>query len=317
MKKIAFTDFDEFSAAVRDVECRMMPHKVLFHRWSLIIAESNNIEVQYGSLGSGNILEGISWKNGFVFYLPLTSATNFTLNGRSIKPNSIMVLEPGGLFDLSSNAAHDWCTVFVPISLFFNCGNLSRKILGNGGTKRSFVTEQREDLVNRFTRLVRLFIANSEKTRKIQYSTPGIEIERQLLKLCRRIYAAEEKATASLGRPKIEREDVVKRAKEYININAYSDISVGDVANWIGVSERTLSQIFKDFFSIGPKRYIELKRIIDIRAKLKEATPFENSVTEILADRGILEFGRFSGRYRAIFGELPSDTLRCSDQREI
>jgi len=33
-------------------------------------------------------------------------------------------------------------------------------------------------------------------------------------------------------------------------------------------------------------------------------------VTEILAGMGIWEFGRFAGRYRRHFGELPSETLR-------
>jgi AraC family ethanolamine operon transcriptional activator len=32
-------------------------------------------------------------------------------------------------------------------------------------------------------------------------------------------------------------------------------------------------------------------------------------VAEVLVGHGIWEFGRFAGRYRAHFGELPSQTL--------
>ena len=40
------------------------------------------------------------------------------------------------------------------------------------------------------------------------------------------------------------------------------------------------------------------------------ATFVQPGVTDILAAMGIWEFGRFAGRYRRHFGELPSETLK-------
>ena len=40
------------------------------------------------------------------------------------------------------------------------------------------------------------------------------------------------------------------------------------------------------------------------------ARPGEATVTRIATDHGFYELGRFASRYRAVYGERPSETLR-------
>jgi hypothetical protein len=44
--------------------------------------------------------------------------------------------------------------------------------------------------------------------------------------------------------------------------------------------------------------------------ELRARDPASKSVSDVLVDQGVWEFGRFASRYRLLFGELPSETLR-------
>ena len=45
------------------------------------------------------------------------------------------------------------------------------------------------------------------------------------------------------------------------------------------------------------------------RRELRDASPGSTTVTRVATRWGFTELGRFAGEYRAMFGELPSETL--------
>lgn len=87
-------------------------------------------------------------------------------------------------------------------------------------------------------------------------------------------------------------------------------VCVGELATAAGVSERTVRRAFQEFFGIGPVRYLQLRRLHLINRALRAADPDSVSVTELLVQHGEWELGRFASRYRRLFGERPSETLR-------
>ena len=86
--------------------------------------------------------------------------------------------------------------------------------------------------------------------------------------------------------------------------------SVPALCDVIGVSERTLQACCMEFLGMSPSRYVRLRRFNMVRAALQCADPTTTSVAEIAQRYEFSDLGRFAADYRAIFGEVPSATLR-------
>ena len=61
---------------------------------------------------------------------------------------------------------------------------------------------------------------------------------------------------------------------------------------------------------MGPVRFMQLIRLHQVDRVLSAADAEAVSVSEVIAGQGEWDFGRFASRYRRLFGELPSETLR-------
>ena len=78
----------------------------------------------------------------------------------------------------------------------------------------------------------------------------------------------------------------------------------------IGVPERTLQACCVEFLGMSPSRYLRLRQLNMVRAALRRADSATTSVAEIARHYQFSDLGRFAADYRAIFGEMPSATLR-------
>ena len=114
MRAEDFQDFDEFVESVRGVDCNMMLHNAARHSWQIRAAELAGVLVQLGRLGSGNIVEGQSYSDGYLIYLPLSETCEYLGNGEVIPKDAFLIFEPGSEFRLSTKIEHDWCSIFVP-----------------------------------------------------------------------------------------------------------------------------------------------------------------------------------------------------------
>jgi len=103
----------------------------------------------------------------------------------------------------------------------------------------------------------------------------------------------------------------VRKVEEYIAENSGLPLAIADLATVASVSARSLHRSFKKFRGISPMSHLRDVRLHRIRADLLNAGPTA-SVSDILALRGMFQFGRFAAAYRDRFGETPSQTLRRS-----
>jgi AraC-like DNA-binding protein len=96
------------------------------------------------------------------------------------------------------------------------------------------------------------------------------------------------------------------------SIDTYPDQlpSVAHLCQELGVDERVLRRCCHAHLGLGPVRYLRLLRMQRVRRTLQNGTCGTTTVTQVVQRHGFGQVGRFATEYRALYGELPSETLR-------
>jgi AraC-like DNA-binding protein len=103
-------------------------------------------------------------------------------------------------------------------------------------------------------------------------------------------------------------EQQVRRAEEWIDHHLTEPIGAEEVARAMGVGVRSLQRTFKRCRGHTPTEAILRRRLERVHQALSAAGP-GSTVTAIATGLGFVELGRFAIRYKARFGESPSETL--------
>ena len=88
-------------------------------------------------------------------------------------------------------------------------------------------------------------------------------------------------------------------------------ISVHELATRVGVSERTLRNVFRKAYGTSPSQYLKAIRLLQARHTLENADPRRTTVLCVALRSGFWHMSRFSADYKQRFGELPSATLKA------
>ncbi|MEH1168698.1 AraC family transcriptional regulator [Micromonospora sp. CPCC 205539] len=102
---------------------------------------------------------------------------------------------------------------------------------------------------------------------------------------------------------------LVRQACALIRDHHGEALTVGDVAEALRVSVRTLQDCFRRELHTTPTAYLRGCRLDAARGALRAAGP-GGSVTTVAVQHGFVHLGRFASDYRTRFGESPSTTLR-------
>jgi AraC family ethanolamine operon transcriptional activator len=314
MKSVSFRDFDAFSASVRDVDAVMMLENPARRLWTINQVNIEGIDVQLGQVGSGNLIEGQSWQYGTLMYLPLSPRVAYRANGIALDKNELMVLEPGCEFCLSTKFAHDWCSIFLPTRFVRDDdppGPSSASPVSEMARCRR--TPANRQLVARFNYVVNQVMMASANSSDFENSPAAKSAAIALKEVASLVLRGVQTIKSDhLGRPAIPRSQIIHSCKDLIEAQAGTLVRVEELAAKASVSERTLRQVFYDFFGIGPARYLQLRQVHQVHRELRKADPKTTRISNVLTKHGIWEFGRFASRYRRLFGELPSQTLRTT-----
>lgn len=85
---------------------------------------------------------------------------------------------------------------------------------------------------------------------------------------------------------------------------------IAQLCSALRVSPSTLENAFKRITGVTPHAFFLRRRLNTARAVLLREDSGQRRVTDIATELGFSELGRFSVRYRQMFGESPSETLR-------
>lgn len=102
----------------------------------------------------------------------------------------------------------------------------------------------------------------------------------------------------------------LRRADDFIRAHSSECISLDDIADAAGVSNRTLQYAFRQTRGVSPMAALRAERMKCVRHDLLRADG-GRSVTEIAMENGISHLGRFPGEYKKMYGELPRETINA------
>lgn len=117
-------------------------------------------------------------------------------------------------------------------------------------------------------------------------------------------------ASPALPRPTHSaRRQVVQDARAYMRQHIDEPIGVPELCEALNVSRRTLQYSFQDVLQLSPVTCLRVLRLNGLRRELLRGGR-HTSVADCAAHWGFWHLPRLAADYRALFGELPSQTLQ-------
>ena len=108
---------------------------------------------------------------------------------------------------------------------------------------------------------------------------------------------------------------IMKRIGEWAADSPDDTLNLLQLSQVAGVSLRQLQQAFKAFTGMTPTYWLRLRRLNNARRELLSANTHNTTVAQVAMNGSFWHLGRFSSSYRALFKELPSETLKRASQR--
>lgn len=115
------------------------------------------------------------------------------------------------------------------------------------------------------------------------------------------------RGTVLADRSERKHRDALWHCRQYIHDHIHETLSIEELSEASGYSERQLQYLFKLRLGLAPLAYVRHYRFQKARDALKI---WAGSVKEAALSCGFSELGRFSVKYRSVFGESPNETLR-------
>jgi AraC family ethanolamine operon transcriptional activator len=305
MKRQDFTDFDAFRATIQQLDGGWLLNGGKDWRWHRTSLKVRECEIQIGYSHSGLITEGVSSNDGYSFYIPFKNHV-WRHRGRKLDTDDIMVMEPGVEYTVSSRVEDGWHSFYVPKHLLESNASKER-------CSHSYQVAHQQQRADSIRQTFYRAIAAVGENPGIEFSPAAKMLEAELLSLLEPILVPAEDSGVPRGRPRVSRREIIEQSKAALEESGSEPIHVSELATQVGVSERTLRTAFNEYYQIGPRQYLQIRQLHAVRRDLLVSDPAEKTVGDTLTKCGVWEFGRFSGRYKRHFGELPSETLASID----
>ncbi len=295
---LTFDDFDAWGEVVSGAHLRLACDAVEHRRWTLGILDLGRVVLQVASEGGGNLCYGANAHDGPILFVPLTRAGEHVVNGRALDEDSLLAIPRGADFSIRvRRRAHSWCSIALPadapIAAELPPGSVRLACRpGAVGALGRRAQQIAAALLGRPGEMQARRAAAGELLDAVNACLPGTQPPR-----------------TTVGRPRADRAEIIRRSMEVIEA-APAMPPAAEIARRIGVNDRTLLRTFQETFGVPTKRYLLLRELHGVRTTLNQGAPDDATLADVLARHGIWEFGRFAGRYRRHFGELPSETLR-------
>lgn len=101
---------------------------------------------------------------------------------------------------------------------------------------------------------------------------------------------------------------LVAAAEDFMQARLARPVYTEELCAALGVSARRLHDAFRAALGMSPHAYLKSRRLLLARRALQSQSDGPELVKSVALDHGFWHLGHFARDYRALFGELPSET---------
>ena len=105
---------------------------------------------------------------------------------------------------------------------------------------------------------------------------------------------------------------IVAQCHRMVATSGDSPPSVEELCLRLRTSRRSLQNSFRQVADATPVHYLRCVRLNAVRRQLMSTRAVDLNIAQAAADRGFNHLSHFAQRYKTLFGELPSQTMRGS-----
>jgi AraC-like DNA-binding protein len=311
LDRCQISTFDAYAENLQRANIQVILTAPQRNGWSMARCPVGRVILEFCSEGSANITVGFSRLDVIEFRLPAAASRDLVrVNGRPVGQDEMVIIPPGTDFIFTSSGPHKWFSVLLAVNADHQSATrFSEDVIAPLGKRVSVVTTM-PGLLARIERIATDMERNANSVLYPEVARSADYREQFLIDMLFSAVAARtDEWPRSATRSWLTSEKIVHRALERIQAHDKT-IHVEDLCLAIGATSRSLRRAFHTFFGLGPSNFLKLQQLNRIRRELLAQSEPGMTITSVLASHNVMEFGRFAGEYRTLFGELPSQTLR-------
>jgi AraC-like DNA-binding protein len=305
----AFADPDSYRIAFRAAEVNMLVKSTGAFHAELTQIDLNRLWMQRGSDSLPRIVRTqIDVKRAPILFFADEKQASMQVGGEEVSPGQIVLYRPGATTHQQTSASFRWASMSLTPEDLAAAGEA---IAGRELAVRSDTQVLRPDP----HAMARLRFLHDEAERLAK--TAPDTLARPAIAKALEQASVRAMIACLTGDMPIDAKScmghharMIARFEDFLEARRYEPVYLAEICAAVGVSERTLRTCCHEHLGMSPVRYLWLRRMHLARRALLRADPVAATVTGIATDHGFWELGRFSVEYRALFGEMPSTSLR-------
>jgi AraC family ethanolamine operon transcriptional activator len=312
MGRHAYADFDEFADAIDGLAGRFVPTARSNGEWWIDKMGLRGHQLQYLQVGGATTFAGDGTPGTITLGIPMTDPATLRSDGQPLAENTFNLIIQNQPFTCSSRSLSRWAAVAVQQDKLAKREPFLDSPMPGGAR-----TQTEKSLLDNVRSLV-LRIWSDDQAVSIVDPAAQAAVEDEMMHAVTNVLQASNRANdRHIGRPQVSRTKVIAHCLELIDASEGQPLFIDDLCSATQVSERTLRNIFQEYFGVGPMRLLKVRQLREIRSALLRGDPVADTVTKIAARFGVWDFSLFARNYRALYGEAPSQTLRRPRDRGV
>lgn len=261
------------------------------------------------------IFERYSLPLGYTLFglTPPQGSVQVSWCGISPSPDSIGITHSGREYSGYNPAGYHMVNLIIPQNWLLEQGIVDERIWKNSGTPENAVFPLPNQQAIRFRDLLYNFVTNKSILELLEQDKEMASLFREwiLEEFLLLITACFKINRKKMIIPSQSRYNVFQASVKLIDQQLTKPLSISNLAAQQCTSTRILQYAFQKNIGLTPLQYVLHRKLHAARAKLQQRFPYtQANVSYVAMLYNMTHLGRFSLKYKNLFGELPSTTLK-------